>query len=58
MVTITVEVNKTQFGGTKGYTLILDGNWTAAGQLDWEVNTGSTCIAAKLCGKGDKKASS
>ena len=58
LVTITVQVNTTQFGVDEGYTLILDGNWTAAGQLDWEVNSGSTCIAAKLCGKGDKKASS
>jgi len=53
LVKVTVTVNATQFGSA--YTLVLDGNWTAAGQLDWEVNTGSTCIDAKLCAKGDKK---
>ena len=53
LVTVTVTVKKAQFGDT--YTLVLDGNWTASGQLDWEVNTGSTCIGAKLCAKGDKK---
>ena len=52
LVTITVAVNSTQFGSA--YTLVLDGDWTAAGQLDWSVKTSSTCIAAKLCGKGDK----
>ncbi len=54
LVTVTVTVNETQFGSA--YTLVLDGNWTTAGQLDWEVNAGSTCIGAKLCAKGDKKA--
>ena len=53
LVTVTVTVKQAQFGDT--YTLVLDGNWTASGQLDWEVNTGSTCIGAKLCAKGDKK---
>ena len=54
LVTITVQVNTAQFGGQTGYTLVLDGDWTAAGQLDWKVKSTSTCIAAKLCGKGDK----
>ena len=38
----------------KGEYLQVDGYWTKAGQLDWKVNTNSTCIAAKLCAKGDK----
>ena len=38
----------------KGEYLQVDGYWTKAGQLDWKVNTKSTCIAAKLCAKGDK----
>ncbi len=49
---VTVTVNKTQFGDN--YTLVVGGYWTAAGQLDWKVETASTCIAAKLCAKGDK----
>ena len=53
LVTITVQVNTTQFGGTQGYTLVVNGNWTAAGQLDWKVDSSSTCIKAKLCAKGD-----
>ena len=52
--TITVTVNSNQFGAE--YKLVVDGNWTKAGQLDWIVNTtDSDCIAAKLCSKGDKK---
>ena len=55
--TITVTVNSNQFGAE--YKLVVDGNWTKAGQLDWIVNTtSSTCITAKLCSKGDKKKSS
>ena len=50
--TVVVTVDSTQFGGA--YTLEVGGYWTAAGQLDWKVETGSTCIAAKLCAKGDK----
>ena len=56
---IKVTVNKDQFG--VAYTLTVDGYWTPAGQLDWRVNndaTASSCIAAKLCGKGDDKKSS
>ena len=34
--------------------LIVVGQWTQAGQLDWQVDAASTCIAAKLCAKGDK----
>ena len=52
--TITVTVDSTQFGSA--YKLVVDGNWTKAGQLDWVVDTtNSDCIAAKLCSKGDKK---
>ena len=51
--TITVTTDSTQFG--KAYTLVVEGYWTKAGQLDWKVNsTLSSCIAAKLCAKGDK----
>ena len=51
--TIVVTVDSTQFGGA--YTLQVGGYWTAAGQLDWVVNTSkSDCVKAKLCGKGDK----
>ena len=50
--TIVVTVNSTQFG--KAYHLDVGGYWTAAGQLDWKVETTSDCIAAKLCAKGDK----
>ena len=53
LVTITVQVNTAQFGGTQGYTLVVNGNWTAAGQLDWKVDSSSTRIKAKLCAKGD-----
>ena len=53
LTTITVTVNSTQFGAA--YKYVLEGNWTAAGQLDWVVNTSkSDCVKAKLCGKGDK----
>jgi prepilin-type N-terminal cleavage/methylation domain-containing protein len=50
--TVTVTAASAQFGS--GYTLIVEGYWTKAGQLDWKVNSKSTCIAAKLCSKGDK----
>ena len=50
--TVVVTVDSAQFGGA--YTLKVGGYWTAAGQLDWKVETDSTCIAAKLCAKGDK----
>ena len=50
---ITVVADKGQFG--LDYNLIVVGQWTKAGQLDWKVDTNSTCIAAKLCSKGDKK---
>ena len=50
--TIVVTVDSSQFGGA--YTLQVGGYWTAAGQLDWKVETASTCIGAKLCAKGDK----
>ena len=50
--TITVKVNKNQFGDN--YKLVVGGYWTAAGQLDWKVESASTCIKAKLCAKGDK----
>lgn len=51
VATIKVTTENTKY--FKGETLIVDGNWTKAGQLDWVVNTGSTCIGAKLCAKGD-----
>ena len=50
--TVTVTVNSSQFGAE--YKLVVGGYWTAAGQLDWKVETASTCIGAKLCAKGDK----
>ena len=50
--TVTVTAETTQFGS--GYTLIVEGYWTKAGQLDWKVKSTSTCIAAKLCSKGDR----
>ena len=50
-IKVTTE-NKKYF---KGETLILNGLWTSAGQLDWQVDTTSTCIGAKLCSKGDNK---
>ena len=50
--TVTVTVNSSQFGAE--YTLVVGGYWTKAGQLDWKVESTSTCIAAKLCAKGDK----
>ena len=51
LVTITVVTNSANLGnGTTGYTYVLNGNWTAAGQLDWEVDTAaSDCDEAKLC---------
>ena len=52
--TITVTADGAQFGSD--YTLVVKGNWTKAGQLDWVVDASSTCIAAKLCAKGDTKA--
>ncbi len=56
--TIKVTVDENQFG--QAYTLTVEGYWTQAGQLDWRVKndaTASSCIAAKLCGKGDTKKS-
>ena len=49
---ITVVADAGQFGSA--YDLIVVGLWTQAGQLDWQVDAGSSCIAAKLCAKGDK----
>ena len=49
---ITVVADAAQFGSA--YDLIVVGQWTQAGQLDWQVDAASTCIAAKLCAKGDK----
>ena len=50
--TVTVTVEKGQFG--QEYTLVVGGYWTKAGQLDWKVETSSSCIKAKLCAKGDR----
>ena len=49
---ITVVADAGQFGSA--YDLIVVGQWTQAGQLYWQVDAASTCIAAKLCAKGDK----
>lgn len=51
LVEIEVVTNPANLGnGTAGYTYVLAGNWTAAGQLDWEVDTSkSDCDEAKLC---------
>ena len=50
--TIKVTTESTKY--FKGETLVVNGMWTKAGQLDWQIDSSSTCIGAKLCSKGDK----
>ena len=32
-----------------GNTLVLNGEWTEAGQLEWKIDTGSGCATNKIC---------
>ena len=47
--TITATGQSSVFGGSTGPTLVIKGYWTKAGQLDWKVDSTSTCVAAELC---------
>ncbi|MGN1394671.1 MAG: pilus assembly protein TapA [Succinivibrionaceae bacterium] len=47
VVKITVTPDSTNFKSTD--TLVLTGDWTSAGQLNWKVDASSGCIAAELC---------
>ena len=46
VVTITA-VPTAEIGATN--TLVLTGNWTAAGQLEWKIDAGSGCATSKIC---------
>ena len=50
----TIKVTTENAKYFKGETLVVNGIWTKAGQLDWQVDSSSSCIGAKLCSKGDK----
>ena len=50
VVEITAVGDVNVFGGGKsGPSLIIKGYWTKAGQLDWRVDSTSSCVAAQLC---------
>ncbi len=50
LIKITATSNEKVFGSD--YTLIVKGDWTKAGQLDWYTDPASSCVAAKLCNPG------
>ena len=52
LITITATAS-TEFGNPAP-TLVLKGDWTAAGQMNWRVDDSSTCDEAMLC-KVDQK---
>ena len=47
-VLITITATPTAEIGTTN-TLILNGEWTAAGQLEWKIDATSGCATAKIC---------
>ena len=49
VVEITAVGNVNVFGGDSGPSLIIKGYWTKAGQLDWRVDSTSSCVTAQLC---------
>ena len=49
VVKIIAAGDKSVFGGTADPELVIVGKWTKAGQLDWTIDSTSSCVTAQLC---------
>ena len=49
VVKIVAAGDKSVFGGAADPELVILGKWTKAGQLDWTIDSTSSCVTAQLC---------